>query len=845
MALSEWYADQYLRAVGLAQVEGGRIFNACISQFPRPSKISDITITGRMRMEKFIELKMRNPLGHSGYNVVAIRAAMRDTQAHFALIYWPVGTRLSDVATESDAPAFITVSPTFTSRDGEYRRRMLPLSLFMANYDAHAKELAVFEDTILQLQSAGLLAFTVSAFGEDTGPDIERVVDEGRFAILTFSIALMLDLWDNKKSLIAIHILPEYARLITTVAESNPLLLPASRDMPTNTRMVFVRGIADRNSVATGIKLIPMFTREVNQPFDMNLSAWRELEVAKAVGDLVVGYVSPAFAIFNQWTYIERAGPLLFENSAMHERYERSQQMSGSIDELRKSRCRLSLDCAAGDNAAALDADLRTYHTEELSAQLYESLEYAQSHLLVSTAAMVHSVEDVGYTLQSWPVHVRRELSVPPSHLSLFGDLDSFARLLFDYVYGAHCLHERLGVVHGDLHANNLTVYLWGRAEREVRGEGSSPSTYIPAYTDPIMLYVAGPRGEADSYVFPAAGISGCIIDYSRAILGPAFRPRLEAGRTPQFATNFYRDQVNRVMRLLHRYAPEYVAANQDAIKGAAFADFGSVFRALCSVDFIAIGMSAALALEGAAVTDADERRRCPVAPGAAELARQIERAGRTALIGALHEIVERAKVKVGGGCLFDCANECANECALVCDCAQVRSSFPALAAAVDADAAVGAAAAVGTAAAVGADAAVAVGADAPPATVGGAADIGKMPPIIESVFGNYQFGKWAARVGARAQKAELVDAYNYNNSIANLSSSEYSMWPRWARIDEIEKHLGDLKLADVIAGGTEKFIATLTGRDLAFEALAAQARADALRADGRPVAAASSWLDE
>ena len=831
MTLPEWYADQYLRAVGLAHVEGGRLFNACISQFPNPSKIEGITITGRARMEKFIELKMRNPLGHSGYNVVAIGATVGGSQAHFALIYWPVGTRLSDAATERDIPAFITVSPTFTSRDGEYRRRMLPLSLFMANYDEHAKELAVFEDTVLQLQSAGLLTFTVSAFGEEPGSDIERVIDEGRFAILTFSIALMLDLWDNKKSLIAIHILPDYAQLITAVAELKPQLLTTSRDMPYRVRSPFVRGVTDRYAVATGIKLIPMYTREVNQPFDMNLSAWRELEVAKAVGDLVVGYVSPAFAIFNQWTYVERAGPLLFENPAMHERYQRSSQMAGSIDELRKSRCRLSLDCAAGDNAAALDADLRTYHTEELSAQLYESLEYAQSHLLVSTAAMVHSVEDVGYTLQSWPVHIRREVSVPPSHLSVFADLDSFARLMFDYVYGAHCLHERLGVVHGDLHANNLTVYWWGRAETGARIVGvapaGAPSEYTPAYRDPIMLYVAGPRGEADSYVFPAAGISGCIIDYSRAILGPAFRPRLEAGRTPQFATNFYRDQVNRVMRLLHRYAPEYVAANQDAIKGAAFADFGSVFRALCSVDFIAIGMSAALALEGAAVTDADERRRCPVAPGAAELARQIERAGRTALIGALHEIVERAKVKVGGGCLFDCADECDGA---ECDCAQVRSSFPALTAAVSADT---------PPAAVGGDA------DAPPATGGGAADTGKMSPIIESVFGNYQFGKWAARAGARAQKAELVDAYNYNNSIADLSSSEYSRWPRWARIDEIEKHLGDLKLADVIAGGTEKFIATLTGRDLSFEALAAQARADALRADGRPVAAASSWLDE
>ena len=815
--LSEWYADQYRRAVGVAGAEGGRLFSGLISQYLAATDITDSrlgTITGRLRMSKFLELKMRTPLAQAGYNCTVIGGEVTGIKTHFALVYWPVGAQLKEALANPDMPAYITVSPTFTSRDGEFRRRTLSLTSFMESCAASTAQLAPFEEALLRLQSVSELTLYTETFG-DPNSAVDQTINESRLAVLALSVALMLDLWDNRELLIAVHVFPDYARFITAIATATPALIEASHDIDIVTRMRFVRGSNDRFSVVSGIKLIPMFVREVNQPFDLNLGAWRELEVAKAVGDLVVSYVSPAFPLFNQWSYVERTGPELFENLAMHERYRRSQQMSGSITDLRKSRCALSLDCAS---EAPLEPELRTYHTEELSAYLYESLEYAQSHLLVSDTTMMHSIEDVGRTLHSWPTYVRRDLTVPPSHLTLFSDLGSFARLMFDYVWGAHCLHERLGVVHGDLHANNLTVYWWGRAERVEQvtqlGSAKFEVKYKAAYEDPVMLYVAGPRGEADSYVFPAAGISGCLIDYSRAILGPAFRPRLEAGRTPQFATNFYRDQVNRVMRLLHRYAPEYVAANQDAIKGAAFADFESVFRALCAVDFIAIGMSAAIAIEVAGAADAEERRPYPVAAGAAELARQIERAGRSALIGALHEIVAHARAKRGGGCLFECAAEC--------DCSEFVLKFPAAAAAIRADQA-----------------------NQDTVVKEGGAITSAGASLIATVFQDYTFSRWSARVGDRAKKVQLVDAYNYNNSIDGVSSSDYAAWPRWARIDEIEKHLGDLKLRDVIAGGTEKFVATLTGRDISFEVLAAQSRADAERMDGSPVAAASSWLDE
>jgi hypothetical protein len=359
---------------------------------------------------------------------------------------------------------------------------------------------------------------------------------------------------------------------------------------------------------------------------------------------------------------------------------------------------------------------------------------------------MLHLVERVGGTVATININKHR-----------FSDMKNVTdmgvpHVLFGLAYSAHCLHSKVGVCHADLHGNNMTLYTWAYP--------SYKSLYGP---NPIVAYVAGPRGEADTYVFDATGVAACIIDYSRSILGPGFRSRLEKDRSPQYADNIYRDQVNRVMRVLHGNAQVYVEKHQDKLKSAIIADFNLVFPVLCSVDFISIGAAVEAAMvrlqaSGVEIKDLEL---------GIQTARRLEEAAREMFITGLQDIVSGDRDK--------------------------NALYP------------------------------------------GAA-------LFEKIFGEWRFPRWAARAPSEAKSAQLVDAYNYNNPVEH-EGENYAKWPSWAKIDEIERHLGDNKMTDLFSSGVEPLLdAMKTGSRV--EVVAETVRAEQEKLDGRPVNAASSWLE-
>jgi hypothetical protein len=753
--ISEWYAAQYTESVGLAAIEGGARFKGFVETFParsgHPTHV--YPSTGRQRvMSGFLSLKLRYPLGPDGYSCLAMVATVASTSAHFGYAYWRRGR-------EAEGPEYICVSPTFDSRDGEYRRRFIRGPVFLAAYEKLASELAPFEEAVLAM-AGGSLELKSVAYPEDAAERTITQAADTRLPILAFTVALALDLWEVQRGMLMVHTSEAYVALMTKIAKMQPSLLKeGGRLAHSAATAVFRRGSGDQFTVQCGQKLVPMFTREAMQALDYNLAAWRELAVTRLVGDLVLNFVSPSFALYNQWTYVEGADSALFENAAMEERYARGKAVEAATRSLREARRLLG------------DAE-QNYHTEELSARVYESLEYAQSYLLMSPVALAHTMEDVGWSMRSLSGYVRYAPTQWPAAVDAFADPDTATRHLFELAYAAHCLHTKAGVVHTDLHGNNMTFYMWGLADEIKTSASGAETTYAPYYDDPVVAYVAGPRGEADTFIFPATGDSACIIDYSRCILGPAFRPRLEEGRSPQYATNFYRDQVNRVMRAFHRYAPEYVAAHQNAIKAAVLANFEAVFPVLCAVDFIAIGASIGALLAEAAQPLVDEARPFEVARAATTLALRLEEAGRELLITGLHDLAEsagaRREMKTPG--------------------------FP------------------------------------------GAT-------LLERVFGEWLFPRWAAREPARVRTAQLVDAYNYNNELRH-DGADYAKYPPWARLDEIERHLGEYKLTDLFERGVEPFLEALRP-GARVEVIAEQIRARQEKLDGKPVSTASSWLDE
>lgn len=752
--LSRWLAAQYVAGVGLADLEGGATFKRFTAAFPVPSEVAGpYHITGRARLANFLQLRLGYPLGTDGYTCLTAAAAVGEAApAHYAYLYWRRGA-------EAGPPEYVCVAPTLDSRDGEYRPRFTRAAVFLAEYARAAELLAPYEEQVLAMLADGRLHISTTVYPDESSAAARRVAE--RLPVTTLAAALLLDLWETGQKLIAVHTSRRYVELMDAFAAAAPKLAArAAAQDPAALRVArwFTRGSSDRMRVQCGQKLVPMFEREAAQPYDYSLGAWRELLVTRAVGDLVVNWVAPGFALYNEWTYVEDADAGLFENPAMAERYERGRRAAATVDALRAAR--RGLHAGADPN----------YHTEMLSARVYDCLEYAQSFLAVSPVAMLHTMEHVGVALRSFGMQVRRQLTQWPEFAGLFAERAGAARVLFEWAYGAHCLHTKLGVAHADLHGNNLTVYRWGHAEAAATADGEPPEGAAPFYGDPVAAYVAGPRGEADTYVFPAAGIAGCIIDYSRAIVGPGFRPRLEAagaGRGhPHAAANFYRDQVGRVLRTLHRYAPEYTRANQDALRAAALADFGRLFPALCAIDFLAIGESAAVyLLEETVAVDEHGLRPFRVAQEAVALARQLEEAGRAALVEGLHRALR--------------------------------------------------------------------GRDGPSIEFPGAA-------ILARVFGEWRFPEWAAREPKRVRAMQLVDAYNYTNEL-RYSGADYERFPPWARLDELERHLGEHKFADLFGRGPEPFLESLQP-SARVDVVAERARAAAERLDNPPDVG-SSWI--
>jgi len=753
--LSEWFTSQYKASVSVTELEGGVRYKKFISNFPEESKNIDypVPISGSVRnFDKFLPLKLRHPLGPYGYTCVVFSITLEKTTSHYAYAYWRQG------ASDNQDPEYICISPTYESRDGEYRRRFIPFKQFLKKFEDYIEQITPFEEIVLDMVTTNFIELSTNYYS-GMGASMKKIAEELRIPIIALAMALLTDSSNIVKETFQVHMNRNYTKIITGIVNKYPQLTGLTEQIDDLYNIITIHPL----EVSCGQKIVPLYSREVANVYDFNYTAWRELIVARAVSDLVVNFISPSFSIYNQWTYIEGVNLRIFENAAMMERYRRGLAAEGIVASLRDAR-----------RGLAPAEILQNIATEELGGRIYEDIEYAESTLLMSDIAILHTMEDVGPTAMGLAT-LSLLANISPVYTRAITDYDTVARHLFEYVYAAHCLHTKIGVAHTDLHGNNMTLYQWG--ELYNTHKINSLTKFTPFYENAVVAYVAGPRGEADTYVFPASGDSACLIDYSRVIIGPGFRPRLTEGRSEQYAENFYRDQVNRAMRTLHRYAPDYVLKHNTVLKGIAIANFEALFPVLCAVDFIAIGIScntvlvatASAAATAVAANPDAAAKNITVAPGALELCTRIEVAGREALISGLIDLVRGGVAGSGGA-----------------------TEFP------------------GT-------------------------------KIIAKIFEPWTYAAVAATGSLRG--AALVDVYNYNNSL-QYSEHDYSKYPPWAHLDEIERHLGEFQMTDICERGVEPFLNALRPSTRP-EVLAEMQRAAIDKLDGPPAAAMSSWLNE
>lgn len=612
MALHEWFRRAYEAAAGFDRVDGGRAFRA----FAASHREAPPGRTGILRQTEFVQLRYAYPLSSEGYDAAPAVAAFGDSRTIVGFAWWRRGSAAAD-------PEYVCAAPTFMSRDGEYRSGFVPYAAFARAVEEAPAVIAPIEAALQRLIRSGALRLALLAPEGREAP---------RLALELAAAALSNEGWRAAAGLLPAHSAEGFGRLCAAVAAVAPGLLDARPEVM-KARGAFRRrtraftGVDTGTSLVCGQKLAPLTLRELARPFDPAFAAWRELLAAGVASDLVLNRISPSFPFVNQWCYAEgAAAPELFENAAMGDRFRRSDLAEGAAAKVREGRALLAPAGAAGA-------------VGDFSARLYDAIHHAQSYLIQSGVARLLTMEDVGLTLGAFGTAIRRAASPYVDDLQLFATPAAAARVLFELVYGAHCLHAVGGVVHGDIHANNIALAAGGNA-----GFAAEPGGAARPLTEGGVVAYALSDEERDVFVFPHGGITACLIDFSRAfVVGGEAARRVEARLGGYRLPPLQRDQADRALRALHRHAPELVAASAGAIRAALWSDPGLVHEALAAADVAAIGAAVAGALEAelAAKLTPPDQRRLPICGEAIALARRVAEEGRRELADRLSRLGE------------------------------------------------------------------------------------------------------------------------------------------------------------------------------------------------------------
>jgi hypothetical protein len=605
--LIEWLWQEYKTSAHLNMLEGGKGYKKFVDRLD-PYYIAG----GRLRQHFFMYLRYLWPISPASYIYYKFEMSVV-TPFTYAYV----------LVDHKNLPEYICVSPTYDSRDGEYRNRLITVADFQETYSHAAEALSRIEQKLLALVAEDRLHINISRFPGNS-PECPSIEDL-RMPIKAATVAVLLDMGGWMQP----HVNSGYQRGIEELASTSTTFrteASAILDAHLKDASAFIAGKPPSDTrVACGSKLSPLTLREVMSPHDITYSAWRELTIRGHVSDLVLNGICPSFAYHNQWTYLGGAKGSLYENPNIQARYRRSSVATESVSQLRSARKTIQPELAESNKAADYDA------------HIYESIEYAQGFLLMSEEALYSTDENAGFTLAALPAQIATYKNPRPEYTSLVSLLGHFAKLAFDYLYGLHCMHTKIGVIHADLHANNATIYRCGATHVVRQGK---TETFEPIVESPLVVFAAGPRGEADTYVFPFTGTVGCVIDFSRSLIGPSglvySRSVEENGKT--YVRNFLRDQVNRVLRAFYHSAPTFTEKNQEALKAVILANPEAVFRALTYSDFLSIGRSLGEML-GAKVDGIGAKFFAPPAELRA-FAKRIENTSRDALVTYMSDLV-------------------------------------------------------------------------------------------------------------------------------------------------------------------------------------------------------------
>jgi hypothetical protein len=191
-----------------------------------------------------------------------------------------------------------------------------------------------------------------------------------------------------------------------------------------------------------GQKIIPLTNNDINNEWDISSDAWREFYIGKKITNLLVNTICPGVPIIYDWFLIYGSDKHLFNNPAIIKLIILSDQLNNANAEHKQA---LKASFYGPNRSGRQDALLSDYKKNDVDI-------YTSSKALVIVSEHVgRPIGDLAYLLES--KEYRSNIT------SVFANIDDFSNHFFSIIYTLLCMNSKCGVIHGDLHLNNVTIH--------------------------------------------------------------------------------------------------------------------------------------------------------------------------------------------------------------------------------------------------------------------------------------------------------------------------------------------------------------------------------------------------
>jgi hypothetical protein len=492
----------------------------------------------------------------------------------FQTIYATLYSFRDDASQNTYQHDMVSVCPTFSSADGEFRHRFITVSQFLHYFQnpETSAEIALIEQYLLKQikkRELELTSETVypSEHSESDQSALLESINRTRFPIKFLVIAWMLDYVRYAKGFIENHVTKGYKESMfsntdKSFYETNKAAVDKCYEKAFNFARYFKSAESPFSPLELGQKIIPLTVKQVENMGDPQYSIWMELAMTAHLSTLVINGIAPGFPLLNDWFLIPGNIPGMYNNPVMHMRLHHSDIAKSIVKDLEQAR----------KNTYILDPESRrelfiSYNMEGLSHSIEMPMDYAEDEIIMSNYTLCYVSEYVGRTMADQPALIRNSKVHSNSTGPIFTDKKWLDKYVFEYLYNLYAMNLHLGVIHGDLHLNNITLFAKRFTVNPETGEFVIPN--------PRIIY----NVHGELYAFLTTGITSCVIDFSRCIVSST-NPI-----TKQSNKKILAEHKRRIMKIYEREFPEFCAAHGADLMAALHTKYDMVFKLLTALD--------------------------------------------------------------------------------------------------------------------------------------------------------------------------------------------------------------------------------------------------------------------